>query len=163
MNAFDSEPAVILIVDEDPLTLTGVAAVLHLSGHECHCARGAEAAWKAVRSLDLDLILLNADAKSDGLRLCCELKKDPRSAEIPILLMSSDERPEIVREAHDAGATYYLRKPFDPDVLTELVEKALWLPHLVNHHIEHQRPAAPHVAPASVRSPRFAVVQRAEA
>jgi DNA-binding NarL/FixJ family response regulator len=40
--------------------------------------------------------------------------------------------PDIVRRSHEAGAAYYLRKPFDPEVLIELVSKALWMPHLVS-------------------------------
>src|SRR5262245_61401707 len=49
------QPAVILVIDDDALTLTGTAATLDAAGYECHCARDADAARKAARSLSLDL------------------------------------------------------------------------------------------------------------
>ena len=41
---------------------------------------------------------------------------------------------EKAAKAQTAGGSYYLRKPFDPEVLLELVDKALWMPHLVHSH-----------------------------
>ena len=41
------DPAVVLVIDEDSLTLTGVATTLGMAGYECHGARDAEAAFKA--------------------------------------------------------------------------------------------------------------------
>ena len=57
MYTTPNDPAVVLIIDGDPLTLTGMAATLDMSGYECHCARDSEAAKKAVRDLRLDLII----------------------------------------------------------------------------------------------------------
>lgn len=138
-------PAVILIVDEDPLTLTGVAATLDMAGHECHCARDAEAAIKAARSLSLDLIICDVGVdESRGLELCQELRRAQGNDEVPILFVSSDHAPDLVRRAHEAGGTYYLRKPFDPDVLVELAAKALWMPHLVRTHVRRAEQPHPH-------------------
>ena len=47
MNTLASDKAVILIVDSDPILLTGTAAVLHTAGYECHCARDSQVALKA--------------------------------------------------------------------------------------------------------------------
>jgi CheY-like chemotaxis protein len=52
---------------------------------------------------------------------------------VPVIFLSAAQIPHIVRRAREAGGTYYLRKPVDPDVLIELVDKALWMPHLVTH------------------------------
>ena len=46
-DSFAPRPT-ILIVDADALTLTGVAAALHLSGYEAHCARDTEAAARTL-------------------------------------------------------------------------------------------------------------------
>jgi DNA-binding response OmpR family regulator len=66
-----------------------------------------------------------------GLELCKELRQMPGNEEVPVLYVSNSQAPDIIRRSHDAGGAYYLRKPFDPDVLIELVGKALWMPHLV--------------------------------
>lgn len=142
MNSMPQDPAVILVIDDDPLILTGAAATLDLAGYECHCARDAEAARKAARGLSLDLIICDVcvDGES-GLELCAELRQENRNGDVPVLFVSSNQAPDIIRRTHDAGGTYYLRKPFDPEVLLELVGKALWMPHLVKSRIDRVEPA----------------------
>src|SRR5687768_17803684 len=54
-----------------------------------------------------------------------ELRKIPGMDDVPVMFISSSQSPDIVRRSHEAGAAYYLRKPFDPEVLIELVNKAL--------------------------------------
>jgi DNA-binding response OmpR family regulator len=136
MTSLASEPAVILVIDSDPLTMTGIAAILDMSGYECHCARGPEAALKAAKTLPLDLILCDVNlAGESGLDLYREIRQQPGMDEVPVMFMSSSQAPDIVRRSHDAGAAYYLRKPFDPEVLLELVSKALWMPHLVQSRV----------------------------
>jgi CheY-like chemotaxis protein len=136
-------PAVILIIDSDPITLTGVAAVLHSAGYECHCARGEEAAHKAVQSLALDLIICDVNLNgASGVELCRELRKMPGAMEVPVMFASGVQIPDIIRRSHDAGGAYFLRKPFDPEVLIELVGKALWMPHLVQSHMAKMKETA---------------------
>lgn len=133
-------PAVILVVDDDPIMLMGVAAMLNTAGYEAHCARGEEAAIKAARSLPLDLIICDVNlAGHSGLELCRELRREPGIEEVPVMFMSALQVPDIVRRSHDAGGAYFLRKPFDPEVLIELVGKALWMPHLVQTHLNRLR------------------------
>jgi DNA-binding response OmpR family regulator len=147
MNSRTHDSAAILVIDSDALMLTAVSAVLHISGYECHCARDAEAAVKAVRGLTLDLVICDVDLdREDGWELCRELRQTPGCAELPLILVSREQTEDIVRRTHDAGATYYLRKPYDPEVLLELVDKALWVPHLVSTRIEQQsshQPSSP--------------------
>lgn len=145
MYSMPQHPAVILVIDEDPLTLTGVAATLDMSGYECHCARDAEAALKAARNLSLDLIICDVSVgQNNGLELCQELRDVDGNADVPVLFVSGAQLPDIIRRTHDAGGTYYLRKPFDPDVLIELVGKALWMPHLVKSRVDRFESAGSH-------------------
>ena len=136
MSSTPQEPAVILIVDDDAITLTGIAAVLNMSGYECHCARDRGAALKGARTLALDLVICDVNlAGESGLDLCRELRCETGMDDVPVMFMSSAQIPDIVRRSHEAGGAYYLRKPFDPEVLIELVGKALWMPHLVQSRI----------------------------
>lgn len=145
MYSIPQTPAVILVVDNDPLTLTGLAATLDMSGYECHCARDAEAALKASRILNLDLIICDVHiGQESGLELCREMRSQAGNADVPVLFVSGAQLPDIIRRTHDAGGTYYLRKPFDPDVLIELVGKALWMPHLVKSRVDSVEEARAH-------------------
>jgi CheY-like chemotaxis protein len=133
MFTLESHQAVILIIDHDPIMLTGTAAVLHTAGHECHCARNSQAAVKAARTLALDLIICDVSLGGEsGLELCRHIRSLPGCMDVPVMFVSSHQVPDIVRRSHEAGGAYYLRKPFDPEVLIELVGKALWMPHVVS-------------------------------
>jgi DNA-binding NarL/FixJ family response regulator len=80
--------------------------------------------------------------------------------DVPVMFVSRTQLPDIIRRSHDAGAAYYLRKPLDPEVLTELVSKALWLPHLVRAQVTRRdEPAAAVPAPQTRLTPRAAAVQ----
>jgi len=145
MKSWKREPATILIVDHDPITLTGVAAVLNTCGYECHCARDGEAALKAGRGLPLDLVICDIELnEDDGLELCRELRQLDNMEDVPVMFLTGADSPDIIQRCHEAGGSYYLRKPFDPDVLIELVDKALWMPHLVNNRIGQM-----HISPGS--------------
>lgn len=139
MNPLAGQPAEILVVDADPYTLLGTAAVLDMAGYVCHCARDRMAALKAARTLGLDLVICDVHLGGEsGLDVCRELRLVPGMQDVPVMFVSATQLPDIVRRSHEAGAAYYLRKPFDPDVLVELVGKALWLPHLVQSRMSRQ-------------------------
>jgi CheY-like chemotaxis protein len=70
--------------------------------------------------------------------LCEQLKQQTGLSDVPVMFLSGAQIPDIIRRSHAAGGTYYLRKPFDPHVLVELVDKAMWIPHLVGRRM---RPA----------------------
>jgi DNA-binding response OmpR family regulator len=149
MYSMPQDPAVILVIDGDPLTLTGIAATLDMAGYECHCARDSAAAAKAAHALSLDLMICDIHVDGErGLQLCQEIRSEEGNEDVPVLFVSSSQSPDIIRRKHDAGGTYYLRKPFDPDVLVELVGKALWMPHLVRTRVSRVEPARPHYKPA---------------
>ena len=143
MNAHNSAKPVILVIDPDALTLTAIAASLHLTGYECICARDGEAAMKAAQAEPLDLIICDVNVDGDkGLQICKQIRELPLRSDVPVMFISAHQSPDIIRRSHDAGGTYYVRKPFDPEVLLELVDKALWMPHLVETRLKHDNVAS---------------------
>jgi len=155
MYTMPHDPAVILVIDDDPLALTGVAAVLNMAGYECHCARDAEAAIKAAKAFSLDLIICDVNLGGEsGLALVQELRDGHAQQDVPVLFVSSVQLPDIIRRSHDAGGAYYLRKPFDPEVLMELVGKALWMPHLVQSRFSRIESNSPAPRPSGLNRQR---------
>ena len=136
MNNYQQQQPLILVIDDEPDVLGDVAAILASAGYASHCCGTAEAAIRFARSTAPDLILcdINLDGHS-GLELCERIKEDEALKEIPVMFLSGAQVPDIIRRSHAVGGTYYLRKPFDPEVLMELIDKALWMPHLVNRHL----------------------------
>jgi DNA-binding response OmpR family regulator len=136
---------VILLIDYDPLLITGMAAVLDREGYECHLARDPDAAVKAARSLELDLIICDVHLGGySGLALCRELREEHGQAEVPVMFTSSQQLPDVIHRSFDSTGSYYLKKPFEPQLLIELVAQALWMPHLVTSRMATtEAPAKP--------------------
>jgi CheY-like chemotaxis protein len=134
MNAMlqAQDKAVVLVIDDDPEVVAGLAKVLSSAGYLSHCCRDAEGAIECIQETTPDLIIsdINLGGHS-GLQLCQRLKRDEGLSEVPFMFLSEAQVPDIIRRSHEAGGTYYLRKPFDAQVLLELVDKALWMPQLV--------------------------------
>ena len=49
----------------------------------------------------------------DGLDLCRALKKDPRTREVPVFVVSARPGKDVVERALAAGAEEFIRKPFE--------------------------------------------------
>ena len=58
-------------------------------------------------------------------------------ADVPLMFLSEPQIPTSSAARTKWAATYYLRKPFDHNVLLELIDKALWLPHLTAGHAKN--------------------------
>ncbi len=127
-----SEP-LILVVDDENSVLGCVREVLRRRGHRCHCCETAEDAIEFCRGRHPDLIISDVHfGGMSGLEMCEHIKVEKGLADIPVMFLSGSQIPDIIRRSHSVGGAYYLRKPFDPDVLSALVEKALWLTQLVD-------------------------------
>jgi putative two-component system response regulator len=160
MNATNREPAEILFVDEDDLALASATAALEAAGHIVYQARDRVAALRIARANALDLVICDMHVgENSGVELTRELRRLPGMQDVPVMFISRTQLPDIVRRSHEAGAAYYLRKPLDPDVLTDLVGKALWLPHLVQTRLAMHEPATQAVPPPRKKSARVAAIQ----
>lgn len=129
--------AIILTVDDDPGILTELKEVLVAEGHTCLAASCTETALAIAQEVTPDLIIcdINLDGES-GLDLCERIKAEPGTYDVPVMFLSGAPIPNVIQQAHAAGGVYYLRKPFDPTVLLDLVNRSLWMPHLAAAQLE---------------------------
>ena len=139
MNSFEQQP-LILLVDDEQEVLDEVSAVLCNAGFECRCCTDADEAIDEAKVNSFDLIIsdINLNGRS-GLEMCEQIKRNEDLENVPVMFLSGAQIPDIIRRSHAAGGTYYLRKPFDPEVLVELIDKALWMPHLVSAHADRRQ------------------------
>lgn len=62
---------------------------------------------------DHDVVVMDARMpRLSGLDACRALRSDPRTADLPIILVTGGSEPNLARDAFAAGATDYLPKPF---------------------------------------------------
>lgn len=130
---YASSKLTLLLVDDESQILDSLSTILTAAGYQCCMAANEETAMRLASEVDPDLIISDINlAGQSGLELCERLKQQALTKDVPVMFVSGAQVPDIIRRAHAAGGTYYLRKPFDPEVLLELVDKALWMPHLSN-------------------------------
>ena len=67
----------------------------------------------------MDMLLSGAN----GCDACASIKEDSEIPNIPVIIMSA--HPEAHKEAKNAGADYFIAKPFEMDALINKVKKAL--------------------------------------
>jgi two-component system chemotaxis response regulator CheY len=127
---------IVLVIDADPVALTATSAVLACSQYEVHCASSRDAALKAARHLELDLIVCDLDLGGiEGTKILEDIRQLPERSDVPVMFTSACQLPEVIRKSQAQGSVYHLRKPIDPNVLLELTASALWMPHLVGAQI----------------------------
>src|SRR5262245_50269508 len=108
----------ILIIDDEASALNDVAEALRLTDYDLQMAASAQEAIERVRDAAPDLIISDIDlAGTSGLELVHELRQCEGMQEVPVIFLSGAQIPDVVRRSRSAGGTYFLRKPFDPDVL----------------------------------------------
>lgn len=126
-----TKPPMILVVERDPLMLTGIAAVLDMQGYRCFLARNVEIATQATETLQFDLIVFSIDDKLDAaVAGAGKLRVSQRATGLPIIFLAPRLDAEWIGPLNSVGGVYCLPKPFEPETLIELVEKTLCMPHL---------------------------------
>lgn len=116
----------ILVVDDEPAICEMISTSLELAGFQVKLAANGHLAHQMVVNDRPDLILLDwMMPMLSGIELTKRLKKDDRTADIPIILLTArgDEDDRI--SGLDAGADDYVVKPFSPRELVARIRAVL--------------------------------------
>lgn len=120
--------AKILIVEDDRRCSDGLSARLRSEGYEILEAEDPITGIRMAAALDPQLVMLEVDLASLGSRQMIEMAREHKStADIPFILLSSEEFPGLDQMAAGLGAWSFLRTPYRTDELLETVEAALTL------------------------------------
>jgi CheY-like chemotaxis protein len=114
----------VLVVDDDPFIRKLVATTLEdVSKFELYeAADGVEALEIAEREQPA-IIFLDVDMpRLDGIDACRQLRANPATSDVTIVILTAAHGDAIERRAEDAGADLFLTKPFSPLDLLRLVD-----------------------------------------
>jgi CheY-like chemotaxis protein len=123
--------AKILIVDDDPFARRLIRDSLKLCGDEFEVFevdRG-KLALELLAVERPDLVLLDISMPEvGGIPVCAEIKGNPATAGIEIIVVSAHADNEFVADALASGASDFIPKPFQPNDLVRRVKRALERP-----------------------------------
>ncbi len=115
-----------LVVDDDPVILKLLRISFEMEGFEVLSAADGQEGLERARSDHPDVVLSDVMMpRLDGLQLLAELKADPATADLPVVLLSAKAQNAEVREGLAMGADDYVTKPFDPLELLDRVNAVL--------------------------------------
>jgi two-component system, OmpR family, response regulator RpaA len=116
----------ILLIEDNFAFSELVAVNLGMHGHQVSWAMDGIKGQALAIELLPDLILLEIQlSKIDGFTVCRRLRQDPRTADIPIMIVTALEQAENKVKAFDAGADDYLIKPFAIEEMLARVQAIL--------------------------------------
>jgi DNA-binding response OmpR family regulator len=114
----------VLVVEDDPEINELVGAYVKLSGFGYRVAMDGAAALRLAREQLPALIILDVMLPdTDGFAVCVELRKDVKTAKVPVLMLTALNREDCKARGKACGAVEYLTKPFDPDQLLAAIKK----------------------------------------
>jgi CheY-like chemotaxis protein len=122
----DASDPVVVVIDDDRASLDLMSAYLDGQGVQVVRARDGKEGLESIRRRRPAAALLDSRLPDlDGWQVLHELRTDPRSAKLPVIVVSIvDERPRGLA----AGATEYLIKPVGRDALLDALRRVHVLP-----------------------------------
>lgn len=115
----------ILMIDDVATNLICAEEVLK-DHYRVSVAKSGKKALNMIRELCPDLILLDIIMpEMNGYEVMKCLKEEPELANIPVILVTADADRETETKGFEMGATDYIRKPFEPEVMCSKIERAL--------------------------------------
>jgi putative two-component system response regulator len=109
-----SSRGVVLVVDDDPVVRKLTRQLLSRITESVHAVANGEDAVRVAPQLDPDLILLDVNMPGmNGFDVCEQLREDPRTREVPIIMVTALNDRESRLRGLEAGADDFISKPYD--------------------------------------------------
>jgi cyclic di-GMP phosphodiesterase len=123
----------VLVVDDYAPNLCGLGQLLERADYTVLTATNGRDALDIVHSERPDIVLLDVVMPGiSGLDVCAELKRNPETRFMPVVLISGEKERETRLAGLDAGADDFLNKPVDPEELRTRVRSLMRLKRLTD-------------------------------
>ncbi len=118
MNHSNNQFPVVLLIDDDKTLHLWAKRKLPSSGFELiSCVNGKEGI-DAFKEHAPSIVLIDIEMPGmDGFESCAEIRKLPSGVNVPVVMMTVTEDPQKISQAYSSGATEFIRKPINWEIL----------------------------------------------
>src|SRR3989304_949638 len=103
----------ILLIDDEPELVKAVEIRLKSTGYEVSVAHDGRAGIHEAKKIKPDLIILDLLMPiMDGYAVANELKDDPETKHIPIIILTASQREDLKTKCRELGVASFIMKPF---------------------------------------------------
>lgn len=119
----------VLVVDDDEVIRQLIAVNLTLEGFDVETAIDGQDCLERVGAIAPDVITLDVMMpRLDGWETAVQLRKEPQTAHIKVILITARAQEDDVVRGTGVGADAYLTKPFDPGEMIRVVRELAGAP-----------------------------------
>ena len=116
----------VLIIEDYADTAKMMSQIMERGGFKPMVAADGLSGIEKAKKEKPDLILLDIMmSEMGGVEACRKLKDDPETADIPVIYVTVRQMEDNMKVGDNASAEAYVRKPFNPDYLVEVVNVIL--------------------------------------
>lgn len=120
---FDKSNYTVLIVDDEKINLELISNILENEGYKIEQANSSKKALQFFDKKTADIILLDIMMPEiDGFEVCIHLKKEPKTANIPIIFITSLADTNTQAKGFEAGCVDFISKPPSPSILSARIK-----------------------------------------
>lgn len=131
MSPEEAQKSTVLVVDDNLQNLELITAYLEDVDCQILSAEGGKEALEVIQTTPPDLVLLDVMMPQiSGFEVCKQMKKDPKTAHIPVIMVTALNEMGDIERAIDSGTDDFLSKPVNKWELLTRVRTMLKLKHL---------------------------------
>lgn len=125
----NNDKPLVLIVDDEIINLKVLEMMLSVDGYEVLKAFNGKHALNILeQNPNIDLIVLDIVLPDiDGFEVCSSIKKNEAYKDIPVILLTSLTDDESQRKAFEVGATDFISKPLNKEIVNARIKTHLAL------------------------------------
>jgi DNA-binding response OmpR family regulator len=120
-----SSDAKVFVVDDDPLMLAKLSALLTPWGLEVVTLNEPQRFWEVLTAITPDIVVLDLEMPEvSGIELCQVVRQDVQWGDLPILVVTAHTDATSVSQAFSAGADDFISKPvLGPELITRVLSR----------------------------------------
>jgi CheY-like chemotaxis protein/HPt (histidine-containing phosphotransfer) domain-containing protein len=118
----------ILLAEDNPITQKMMGSMLSQWGHQVILVSNGIEVLEQLKKSDFDVLILDYQMpRMDGLETYKALQElaDPAITKMPVMLLTAEINPIVLKEIQDSGIKYYMRKPVQPKVFSATLDQLL--------------------------------------